>query len=86
MSRMLLIILAVCGLAVAGQRPSVKCAEISPERRGEVGCTILANRPLQGLMTKPVYWHLDRFDSIEPARKAAGPNGVAAEAMAPSGS
>ena len=31
-------------------------------------------------MTKPVYWHLDRFDSLEAAKKAAGPDGVAAEA------
>ena len=80
MSRMLLIIFAVCGLAAAAQRPSVKCAEDSPERRGEVGCTILANRPLHGSTAKPVYWHLDRFDSLEAAKKAAGPNGVAAEA------
>ena len=80
MSRMLLIIFAVCGLATAAQRPSVKCTENSPERRGEVGCTILANRPLLGPLTKPVYWHIDRFDSIEAAKKAAGPNGVAAEA------
>lgn len=80
MSRLLLIIFALCGLAAAGQRPAVKCTEDSPERRGEVGCTILASRPLQGSLTKPVYWHLDRFDSIETAKKAAGLNGVAAEA------
>lgn len=80
MNRMLLIIFAACGLAAAGQRPAVKCTADSPERRGEVGCTVLASRPLQGSTTKPVYWHLDRFDSIEAAQKAAGPNGVAAEA------
>lgn len=80
MNRMLLIILAVCGLVAAGPRPSVKCTEDSPERRGEVGCTILANKPLPESMAKPVYWHLDRFDSIEAAKKTAGPNGVAAEA------
>jgi hypothetical protein len=29
---------------------------------------------------KPVYWHIDRFDSLEAATKCAGPDGVAAEA------
>ena len=80
MSRTILIVLAVCALAPAGQRPPVKCAEDSPERRGEEGCTILASRPLVGPPAEPVYWHLDRFDSLEAARKAAGPDGVAAEA------
>jgi quercetin dioxygenase-like cupin family protein len=80
MSRTILIVLAVCALAPAGQRPPVKCTEDSPERRGEEGCTILASRPLLGSLTKPVYWHIDRFDSLEAAKKAAGPDGVAAEA------
>jgi len=65
---------------IAEQRPSVRCMENSPERRGEEGCSILANRPLVGPMPKTVYWHIDRFDSIETAMKAAGSNGVAAEA------
>jgi quercetin dioxygenase-like cupin family protein len=58
----------------------VKCTEDSPERRGQEGCTVLANRPLAGSVDEPLYWHLDRFDSLEAAKKAAGPNGVAAEA------
>ncbi|HEU5162106.1 MAG TPA: cupin domain-containing protein, partial [Thermoanaerobaculia bacterium] len=60
--------------------PGVKCTENSPERRGEEGCTILANRPLVGPLGKPGYWHLDRFDSLESAEQAAGPDSVAAEA------
>jgi quercetin dioxygenase-like cupin family protein len=62
------------------QRPPVKCSENSPERRGEEGCTILATKPLLGSLTKAQYWHLDRFDSLEDAKKAAGPNSVAAQA------
>jgi quercetin dioxygenase-like cupin family protein len=65
---------------MAIQHPSVKCMENSPERRGEEGCTILTNRPLIGSLTKTVYWHIDRFDSLETAMKAAGPNSVATEA------
>ena len=80
MSRAILLILLVYTVAAAQERPPVKCTEDSPERRGEEGCTILANRPLVGSFAKPVYWHLDRFDSLEAAKKAAGPNGVAAEA------
>ena len=64
----------------AEQRPPVRCIENSPERRGEEGCTILANRPLLGTLTNDLYWHIDRFDSMEEAIKAAGPNGVAAQA------
>ena len=68
------------GANTAEQRPPVKCMENSPERRGEEGCTILTNRPLLGSLTNEVYWHIDRFDSLEAAMKWAGPNGVAAEA------
>jgi len=75
--------LALCEIASAQgtqDRSAVKCAEDSPERRGEEGCTILASRLLSGTLTKPAYWHIDRFDSLKDAKKAAGPNGVAAEA------
>ena len=64
----------------AGDRSAVKCTPDSPERRGEEGCTILADRPLQDPVPRTVYWHIDRFNSLEDANRAAGPNGVAAEA------
>jgi quercetin dioxygenase-like cupin family protein len=65
---------------IAELQPPVKCTENSPERRGEEGCTILANRPLLGTPAKNLYWHIDRFNSLEAAKKAAGPNGVAVDA------
>lgn len=80
MTRAILIAMAVFSLASVEQRPPVKCTEASPERRGEEGCTILASRPVVGPLAKPVYWHIDRFDSLDAAKKAAGPDGVAAEA------
>lgn len=64
----------------AAPRASVKCMENSPERRGEEGCTILATQLLVGPLPKEIYWHLDRFNSLDAATKAAGPNSVAAEA------
>ena len=79
----LLLMFALCEISSAQgtqDRSAVKCAEDSPERRGEEGCTILANRPLSGAITGAIYWHIDRFNSLEDAKKAAGPNGVAAEA------
>jgi len=80
MSRAILAILLLCTYAAAQERAAVKCFEDSPERRGEEGCTILTTRPLVGPTTGSLYWHIDRFDSLAAATKAAGPNGVAAEA------
>ncbi len=79
MKRVILLILVACTSAAAQERAAVKCTEDSPERRGEEGCTILASRPLVGVSNEPIYWHIDRFDSLEAAKKAAGPNGVATE-------
>lgn len=82
-SMTLLLMFALCEIASdqgTQNRSAVKCAEDSPERRGEEGCTILASRPLSGAITGAIYWHIDRFNSPEDAKKAAGPNGVAAEA------
>jgi quercetin dioxygenase-like cupin family protein len=66
--------------STAQSNKPVKCTENSPERHGEEGCTILANRLLPEPLSKNVYWHLDRFDSLGAAMKAAGPNAVAAGA------
>ena len=80
MNRAILIILLVSSFASAQETAPVKCTENSPERRGEVGCTILTTRPLVGPLPTSVYWHIDRFDSLDEAKAKAGPNGVAAAA------
>lgn len=80
MNRVILLILIACTFAAAQDGTSVKCTENSPERRGEVGCTILASRPFVGPLPKSVYWHIDRFDSLVDATAKAGPNGVATAA------
>ena len=56
------------------------CVENSPERRGEIGCSIIEKKPLPVGLKEPVLWHIDRFDSAEHARAAAGPASVAFEA------
>jgi quercetin dioxygenase-like cupin family protein len=56
------------------------CVENSPERRGELGCSVIVRKVLPEGLEAPVYWHIDRFDSIERAHAAAGPAAHAFEA------
>ena len=56
------------------------CVENSPERRGELGCSVVVRKELPEGLEEPVYWHIDRFDSIERARAATGPASFAFEA------
>jgi quercetin dioxygenase-like cupin family protein len=57
------------------------CVENSPERRGELGCSIIETKELPDGLKDPQFWHIDRFDSAESARKAVGPTSVAFEAV-----
>ena len=56
------------------------CAQDSPERRGELGCTIVANIALPDGLKEPLVWHIDRFASLERARAAVGLASVAFDA------
>jgi quercetin dioxygenase-like cupin family protein len=56
------------------------CVENSPERRGEIGCTIIETKVLPDSVKGPVFWHIDRFESLERARAAVGPPSIAFEA------
>lgn len=80
MSLSVLLVIAIFALVEPASRPGVKCSVDSPERQGKEGCSILASRPLAASGAQPLYWHLDRFDTLDAAEKAAGPDGVAAEA------
>ena len=53
------------------------CVPDSPERRGEIGCSIIQSKPLPEGLTEPVFWHIDRFDSPERARAAVGSASIA---------
>ena len=57
-----------------------RCVENSPERRGELGCSIIENKLLPDGLKAPLFWHIDRFDSAERARTAVGPASVSFEA------
>jgi hypothetical protein len=65
--------------AAAAQLMST-CVPNSPERRGETGCSIIESKLLPASLKEPVFWHIDRFDSAEAARAAAGPASIAFDA------
>ena len=57
-----------------------RCVEDSPERRGQVGCSIVERKSLPNDLKQPLFWHIDRFGSLQRARSAVGPTGVAFDA------
>ena len=56
------------------------CAEDSPERRGGLGCSIVESKLLPADLQEPLFWHIDRFDSLQRARAAVNAASVAFEA------
>ena len=62
---------------VASAQLEPGCVANSPERQGEVGCSLVENKPLPGTLKEPLFWHIDRFASGESARGAVGPTSVA---------
>jgi quercetin dioxygenase-like cupin family protein len=75
-----LILLALVMANTANAQPASPCVENSPERRGEVGCSIIENKFLPEGLQGPLFWHIDSFDSLELARTAVGPTAIAFEA------
>jgi quercetin dioxygenase-like cupin family protein len=57
-----------------------RCVENSPERQGGVGCSIVETKALPTGLTGPLFWHIDRFDSVEGARSAVSPTSIAFDA------
>ena len=74
----LVLMVLMAGTASAQLEPS--CVENSPERHGEIGCSLVETKPLPDNLKAPLFWHIDRFDSGGPARAAVGPASVALEA------
>jgi quercetin dioxygenase-like cupin family protein len=69
-------------LALTGQAKAqlLRCIEDSPERHGQPGCSVIAEKRLPSPLIQPVMWHIDEFDSLADAEKATGSNSVAFEA------
>jgi len=56
------------------------CVPVS-ERKGELGCCIVAGQTLGELPGGPLFWHLDSFASAESAKAAAGPRSTVVQAL-----
>lgn len=65
---------------LAGSQLMTTCAQDSPERHGDLGCTVVASTMLPDGLKQPLFWHIDRFASLERARAAASKGGVAFDA------
>jgi quercetin dioxygenase-like cupin family protein len=74
------IALAALNVNAAEAQLMSTCTENSPERRGELGCSIVESKLLPADLKEPLSWHIDRFDSLERARAAVNPASVAFEA------
>jgi hypothetical protein len=64
------LLLSLLTANVAGVQLAPLCVEDSPERRSEVGCSIIDNKPLPDGLKEPLFWHIDALDSPERARAA----------------
>jgi quercetin dioxygenase-like cupin family protein len=53
------------------------CVENSPERRGEIGCSLVENKPLPRGLKASLVWHIDRFATEGAAQAAIGPTSIA---------
>lgn len=74
------VLLSVLTANTAAAQLMSTCVENSPERKGEMGCSIVESRVLPDGLKEPLFWHIDRFDSPERARTAVGPASIAFEA------
>jgi hypothetical protein len=73
------IVIFTAGSTTSAQQEPL-CVENSPERKGEIGCSIIEIKPLPENLHEPVFWHIDRFDKEEDARVAVRPTSVAFQA------
>ena len=72
--------LVVLATSAASAQLMSTCAPDSPERRGEIGCSVLESKILPEGLAEPVFWHIDRFDSLKQARAAVTPASIAFDA------
>src|SRR4029078_13351328 len=70
-------IVLTCSARMASAQLEPSCVENSPERRGEIGCSLVEHKLLPPDLKTPLVWHIDRFTSAADAQAAVGPTGVA---------
>jgi len=74
------VVLLVLITSTTSAQLEVPCVRNSPERHGELGCSIVEIKPLPASLAKSLYWHIDLFDTGERARAAVTPTSIALEA------
>lgn len=74
------VVIGLRAVGIAWTQEEPVCVENSPERRGKVGCSIVERKQLPVPLKEPVFWHIDRFDSSQPAEAAVGPTSIAFQA------
>ena len=80
LSRLAAALLSLAAAGPAGAQLAANCAENTPERSGGIGCTVIASKLLPPIADGPLFWHIDRFESLPLARSAAGSAAIALEA------
>lgn len=63
-----------------GAAQVVRCTTDSPERRGEPGCAIVADKRLPSRLPTPLLWHIDEFRSLAEAQRMETPLSLAISA------
>jgi quercetin dioxygenase-like cupin family protein len=67
----------ICSAQMAWAQLEPSCVENSPERQGEIGCSLVENKPLPPGLKAPLVWHIDRFSTEAAAKGAVAPTSVA---------
>jgi len=74
---MLSVMVLMCSTRVAWAQLEPSCVENSPERRGEIGCSLVENKALPPGLKAPLVWHIDQFGTDAAAKSAVGPTSIA---------
>jgi quercetin dioxygenase-like cupin family protein len=81
MHRLLTSAICVFFFAIPARAQLLRCIENSPERHGQPGCSVVADKPMLSPPQRPAMWHIDEFSSLADANSSVGPNSVAFEAF-----
>jgi quercetin dioxygenase-like cupin family protein len=78
--RTYVVAMACLGLLGLSESASAQACKPVSERKGDVGCWIIAHESL-GKLDQPIFWHLDAFPTIEAANTAKGLHGTVVESL-----
>jgi quercetin dioxygenase-like cupin family protein len=70
------VIVVILSTRTAWAQLEPACVENSPERRGQIGCSLVENKPLPSGLKAPLLWHIDRFATEADAKAAVGPTSI----------